>query len=358
MNIIKKIKLLFTENFDDIAYSNKHLFNFKKLWIVIFIISSIVAIVPLVFFALIDLKVTGTALEREVEMKTLHLTSNSSRFVAFFLDERKLALDFVVSENDYSDLKTQNKLDKLLQDLKNTYGGFTDLGVIDSNGVQINYSGPYKLAGKNYKEQVWFKKACEENKYITDLFLGYRNVPHLAIIVKHQINNGGFFLLRATIEDRFINLLSQLEISEKGDAFIINNLGILQTPSKYFGKVFNKINIDIPEPNEETKVITKSFKNNKELIIGYIYLKDTPFILMIVKDSKEFSKPWKQSSLDLFKYLLISIFVILLWTFGMTTFFVRRLRATDFRRIKNMEMAEQANKMASIGRLAANIAHE
>jgi signal transduction histidine kinase len=42
----------------------------------------------------------------------------------------------------------------------------------------------------------------------------------------------------------------------------------------------------------------------------------------------------------------------------MTTFFVRRLRATDFRRIKNMEMAEQANKMASIGRLAANIAHE
>ncbi|MFH1050614.1 MAG: ATP-binding protein [bacterium] len=358
MSLVHKFKILFSKNYDDIAYSSKHLFNFKKLWIVIFLLSSFVAIVPLLFFAFIDYKVTQKALETEVVMKTSHLTSNTSRFVSFFLDERKLALDFILANNNYQELKEQNKLDLLLKNLKATYGGFTDLGVIDSSGIQINYSGPYNLAGKNYKEQLWFEKACEENKFITDVFLGYRNVPHLAIVIKHDLVNGGYFLLRATIEDRFINLLSQLEISEKGDAFIINDWGILQTPSKYFGKVFNRVSLDVPERSEETKIIKEYINEKDELIIGYIYLKDTPFILMIVKDSKGFSQPWKESSVNLIEYLIISIIVILLWIIGITTFFVRRLKATDSRRIKNMQMAEHGNKMASIGRLSANIAHE
>ncbi len=358
MSLIHKFKILFSKNFDDIAHSNKNLFNFKKLWIVIFLLSAFIAIIPLLFFAFIDYKVTQKALETEVIMKTSHLTSNTSRFVSFFLDERKYALDFIIANNSFQELKNQNELDILLQNLKDTYGGFTDLGLIDSSGIQINYSGPYNLAGRNYKEQLWFKKASEENKFITDVFLGYRNVPHLAIVIKHTMKEGDYFLLRATIEERFINILSQLEISEKGDAFIINDWGILQTPSKYFGKVFNRISLDVPKRSEETKIITKPIDEKEELIIGYIYLKDTPFILMIVKDSKEFSQPWKQSSINLIEYLIISIVVILLWIVGITTFFIRRLRATDNRRIKNMQMAEHANKMASIGRLAANIAHE
>jgi len=358
MSFVHKFKILFSKNFDEIAYSSKHLFNFKKLWIVIFLLSSFVAIVPLLFFALIDYKVTQKALESEVVMKTSHLTSNTSRFVSFFLDERRLALEFIIANNSYEELKDRNNLNLLLENLKSTYGGFTDLGLIDSGGIQINYSGPYNLEGKDYSEQLWFKKVCEENKFITDVFLGYRNVPHLSIAIKHERNDGSFFLLRATIEERFINLLSQIEISEKGDAFIINDWGILQTSSKYFGKIFNRVSFDVPERSEETKVIKFQDSDKKDLVMGYIYLKDTPFILMIVKDSKEFSLPWKQSSVNLVEYLIISIIVIILWIVGITSFFVRRLKATDIRRIKNMQIAEHANKMASIGRLAANIAHE
>ena len=32
--------------------------------------------------------------------------------------------------------------------------------------------------GKNYSEQDWYKEACKRGVYISDVFLGFREVPH------------------------------------------------------------------------------------------------------------------------------------------------------------------------------------
>jgi len=60
----------------------------------------------------------------------------------------------------------------------------------------------------------------------------------------------------------------------------------------------------------------------------------------------------------LLKYVLISITIILVWIGGVTSYLVQRLKLVDRKRAKYLHLAEYANKMASIGRLAAGVAHE
>ncbi len=356
-----KIKKWFDNLFvgeDKERISSRHIFNFRRLWVVLFFLTAFVAIVPLLFFALIDYNVTQKAIEFEMESRTSRLTSNTKQIVSFFVDERKLVLDFIVRDNNYDELTDEEVLNRLLKSLKEAYGGFTDLGVIDSLGIQQAYVGPYKLKSKKYSEQFWFKKTLEKGKYVSDVFLGYRNVPHLAIAVKKEKPNGGFYILRATIEDRFINLLSQIKVSEAGDAFMINKDGILQTHSKIFGKVLNKIPIEVPDYSEQSEVIGEKNPSQEDIILGYSYIPETPFIIMIAKHRNQLVQPWANMRINLIEYLAISVTIIILWILVMTTYVVKRLKETDRRRIRNLHMAEQSNKMASIGRLAAGVAHE
>ena len=63
-----------------------------------------------------------------------------------------------------------------------------DLGVIDHNGIQRNYAGPYPVKGMDYSQQEWYKNLgyTDQDNYldviamrsnISDVFLRFRNTP-------------------------------------------------------------------------------------------------------------------------------------------------------------------------------------
>ena len=66
------------------------------------------------------------------------------------------------------------------------YGNLTDLGLIDQEGRHLAYVGPYDLMDKNYSEAIWFKKVMEQGIYISDMFTGFRKVPHFIIAITRQ----------------------------------------------------------------------------------------------------------------------------------------------------------------------------
>ncbi len=346
----------------------QEMFNFRRIWLLSFLLTSGFAIIPLIFFAVIDYNVTERLMLSETFSRTMRLTSNTWRSVSFYLNERQSALQFVVKENSYEALNEPRRLAEILENLRNSFGGFTDLGVIDSDGLQRTYVGPYLLSGKNYSGQEWFGNVVSQGRFVSDVFLGFRNVPHLVIAIKHKTEDGRFFILRATIEHNLSRILSEINMTvtdstvvdsgRKTDLFLINRQGIMQTESPYFGKVLEKISIPVPEFTDETKVIESKDQYGANLIVGYRYIPETHFILMIVKDKESLMEPWHQSRLELIEYLAISITIVILWILGITTYMIRRLKETDRRRVKYLHMAEYSNKLASIGRLAAGVAHE
>ena len=341
------------------AYSAGRLqdLNLKKVWMLSFILTSVIAIGPLIFFALVDYDLSRESVESEVVLRTSRFTSNTWRSIAFFIDERKMVLDFIARDNSFADLNDTERLVAIFNNLKKGFSGFVDLGVIDSSGIHIAYVGPYQLKHKDYRNQLWFKETVRQGKYISDVFTGYRKAPHLVIAVKHMLPDGSFFILRASCEHRLNNMLSEINASGVGDAFIINKDGLLQTQSKYFGDIFDKITMPVPGYSDKTEVVEAKISDTP-FFIGYKYIPDTSFILIVAKQKAKLMESWQETRNKLIEYLAMSITVILLWTMGMTTYMVRRIRIADQHRVKSLHMVEYANKMASIGRLAAGIAHE
>ena len=354
-----RFKPKFWDHQDAAAGPFKSLFNFRRIWKQAAFLTAAVALIPLIFMAIIDYNVTQNAVESEILLRTSSLVSNTRRTLSFFLDERKFALNFIINDNTPESLKNPERLSAILENLKKSLGGFSDIGMIDESGVQINYVGPYQLIGVDYSTHAWYREVQERNIYISDVFLGLRNVPHFVIAIKHSAPDGYSFVLRASLDlERFKELLSEMEVGGMGDAFIINHVGILQTPSRYQTTVLEKIPLPVPEYSPKTIVYQTLDRNEKALIIGYAYITDTPFVLIVTKQKTELMKPWFKTRSQLIGFLAVSIITILVVVIGVSTYLVNNIFIADQKRVMTLHQVEYANKLASIGRLAAGVAHE
>ncbi|RPH38548.1 MAG: two-component sensor histidine kinase, partial [Desulfobulbaceae bacterium] len=143
-----------------------------------------------------------------------------------------------------------------------------------------------------------------------------------------------------------------------GDAFLINHQGIIQTPTRFQKPIFEKIPYAVPEYSGNTEIREERNEDGKSVIICSAYIADSPFILMIVKQKNDLMQPWRETRLKLIWFLAVSITLILLAILGFSTYLVNSVYLADQRRLMILHEMEYSNKLASIGRLAAGVAHE
>ncbi len=359
MSLIDLVKPRFWDHYDAGSGPFKHLFDFRRIWKQAVMLTLGVTLLPLLCMAVIDYTVSRGAIESEIYNRTSRLVSNARRNITYYLMERLSAVDFVVGDNPLEDLLNPDRLASVLANLQRSFQGFVDLGVIDQAGIQRAYVGPYELQGVDYSGEEWFKQVLDRGVYLSDVFLGLRHIPHVVIAVRHPKPDGTFYIVRTTLDtDRFTKLLAELDITGGGDAFLINRQGDLQTPSRYYGEVLGKIPLPVPAFSDKSEVITHEKPGQEPLVLGYAFITDSPFILMICKRQKDLLKGWREAQWKLLVFLGISIGAALLVILGVSTYLVSQVYEADLRRVAALHQIEYANKMASIGRLAAGVAHE
>ncbi len=141
-------------------------------------------------------------------------------------------------------------------------------------------------------------------------------------------------MLRTALDTtRFNELLSDFELSGRGDAFLINHEGIIQTPTLYHNKVFEKIPYTVPEYSDHTEIREEKNKAGEDIIICSAYIPDSPYILIIVKEKDELMKSWQETRFKLIGFLVVSITVILLAILGFSTYLVNSMYLLDQRRL-------------------------
>jgi signal transduction histidine kinase len=336
-------------------------FDVIRIWFFTVILISLVSRGPLVSLAIFDYNVTKSDTEKEIHLHMERLVDHIAGTVSFFLEERKTALSYIVYANSFADLNNKERLADILEGLQHSTGGFVDLGLIDSTGKQLQYVGPYNLEGMDYRNKTWCKKVqkMEEGVFISEIFLGFRNVPHHIIAVRQNLPDGSFFILRATMDiERFNKLLSLMKIHEVGDSFLINHQGVIQTPTLIHGVAMDRIKFPFPTDRTSMQVYEEVCEHGDTLVIGLEYIPNSPYILMIIQEKKDLMKGWLKTRWIILGILSGGIFIMLFVIIHVASYLINIICKESQKTMLVLSEVEYSSKMASIGRLAAGVSHE
>ena len=291
------------------------------------------------------------------------LVRNHKQNIDSFLREKLGDIQSLVNTFDYEKLANETFLWDRLTTLQSAYGRvFVDLGLVDAEGIQVAYAGPFRLQKADYATSDWYQKAMESEYFISDVFLGLRGLPHFIIAVK-KTWNGRPWILRATIDFvAFNHLVENIRIGETGFAFILNRRGEFQTTPR----------VDVPAGEEPYQSLLHG-ENRDKNDIRVIHQIDGSgrrniYVAALLKD-RNWLLVYQQNAADAFSdlnhTLRITIIVFLLCGFGVVVVayllskrMVNRICQSDQEKEKMNEQIVETGKLASVGELAAGIAHE
>ncbi|MGD9157895.1 MAG: ATP-binding protein [Desulfobacteraceae bacterium] len=285
---------------------------------------------------------------------------NHKRFIEQFLLEQSSKLTLISYANSKEYLLSPGNLQSIFENINRRTRTITDIGLINDEGKHLAYIGPYDLIDKNYSGTQWFKEVMQKGIYISDMFTGFRNEPHFIIAVARPDNNEKW-ILRATVNtDVFRTLVENVKIGETGEVYLLNRLGFFQTSPRFSGRIMEKSNVDITGfSGTVVDIHTDSAeKNSSEYITGKSWISKPEWMLVIrQKYTEAFSEINHATDMNLI-FLHISALSIIIVAIFITRYMVKIIRTRDHEAEQLNAQLLQASKLASIGELAAGVAHE
>ena len=319
----------------------------------------LIAIMPLLLMAVINYHEFQRALKDELVAPLRVLVNKTKHSFEVFLAGRLSTINFVASAYSYGELADDQKLNRIFRVLKTEFKDFVDLGLINSKGLQVSYSGPYELKGKNYADQSWFQQVRVNGVYVSEVFLGYRKFPHIVMAVQHATESGESWILRATIDTAtFDNLIAAMGLESQSDAALISRSGVLQTNSKFYGKVLDLCPVSVPPVTYEPDIIDQKDPKGRDIMLAYAYLNNSNFVLMVAKPRAEILKAWYPLKGEILVLFVASVLMIIFVVLRLTNSLVEHMKSSDMKRELAFREMEHSHKLSSIGRLAAGVAHE
>ncbi len=348
--------------FWDRPHSELEPLNYRSLLKVTFWSAVAVTLAPLVFLA----GVNFYQFEKQYQLQRNEITSQIQRLLAttkvpsaYCLAARRAALNYVNLDNTFQELRDRERLAGIFHKLRQSFGGFVDLGLIDQDGIQQVYIGPYNLQGRDYKDQDWYKEVLIRGIFISDVFLGHRNFPHFVIAVRHERENEPPYVLRTTIDTGRLNeLLQATDLYPTGDIFLVNQNGILQTPSQLYGGVLTKFPHFSISQAAQNAILEAVGPGDRPRLVGLAKVESSPFNLVVVNQPQAMLHKWDLLRVNVIIMVLLSVAAILMVIWRGSTNLVNRIFEADLKLVAMLHKAEYTSKLASIGRLAAGVAHE
>jgi len=333
--------------------------KYRQFWWQITLTKILFSVIPLILLALVLYNHFSDSYTSKVLEAIRTLAVNRQGALDLFLEERMAQLVTLANTNSLAQLTNEEYLNKVFNIIQSTSRSYIDLGIIDQNGNHLAYVGPYHqiLKEVNYRNEPWFDAVLSSGIYVSDVYLGFRKIPHfiIAVLVREKNQN---WILRATIDSNVLeDIVLAAQIGRTGDAYLVNRENLLQTKPRFGGNVLE------PPPGPDfssvvgVRVEEISYQGNPTLF-AVTQIKTKKWVLVIQEDPREPLAPLLRA-----KYLvaLLSLMGLALITAGSlltTKKVLDRLMRSDREKAKSDEVLIHESKMAALGKMAAGVAHE
>jgi two-component system, NtrC family, sensor kinase len=325
----------------------------------IVILMFLVTFIPLLSMAVLNYFQYQHSLKKEIINPLRLMSHKTAHSMSLFIEERLSSIRALAATYSFQQLSNQPALNDLYRVFKKEFGGFVDLGVINSEGVQVAYAGPYDLLGKEYSTQKWFFEVAVRSVYVSEVFMGHREIPHIVIAVQQFDASGQAWFLRATIDTRkFDEIIESMGLTPESDAFLINRKNVLQTQSKIYGNVLENFPYSVPSSAPGTYIVEEEDVAGQALFISYTNFAEYDYRLVVIKPQSIVLKSLYALEKEMLIAFLIGALIIVIAVIKTADFLVKQIKLADEKRESAFRELENSQKLSSIGRLAAGVAHE
>ena len=346
---------------DETVDLNEHYYKSLTRRIVLIIV--VVSIIPLVLISGTIRYFFQVSYQEKVSDHLKVLIKKHQQNIDTFLNGKLADIRALAESYTFDQLSDEAFLKERLRILQDAYGrSFADLGVVDDHGIQIAYAGPFKLKEADYSHAQWFQKALQGDTYISDVFPGLRGLPHFIVTVREE-HNGRKWILRATVDfDSFNSLVENLRIGSTGFAFILNNKGEFQTkphseiiPSSEPYATFLR---STDKTGDEVFVVEQPKDSGDSLLYVMSRLKNGDWILAFQQSAQDAYSALYTARMIAMVISLVGVLGIVVVAVVLSKQVVKRIIRADKEKEMLNERVIEAGKLASLGELAAGIAHE
>ncbi len=279
--------------------------------------------------------------------------------VDLFLQERLVNIFALFRSAAFSLEPSQQQMDTLLRQLRQTSDAFIDVGFLTDGGLQIGYAGPYAyLQNKDYSNQAWFLRlmAPDTNHFVSDIYLGFRNKLHFTIGAK-QIIDDRPYILRATLDpDKFFIFLMTMNHGQGVESALVNQEGRFQLADPRVNQP-RSLSDYLPSPEEPYGARTVS-KNGKTVLVAHAWLSEVRWALLVSEPMHlAFAQLYRARRIMLASStIILGVVVAAIWLTTRTV--IARARENAEQRDELSNQLLHASKLASVGELATGVAHE
>lgn len=326
----------------------------------IFAIMIFVPLVPFIIVLAIGYYYFTTSLENSTIASLKRIVGDHRQMIESFLTERKADLGFVVSSYRFEELSDPQTLYRVFKNLQQKSATFVDLGIFNEEGIHVAYHGPYRLVGRDYSREDWFKQVMKQGYYVSDIFLGYRRIPHFIIALCRE-EDGREWVIRATIDTyMFTDLVEKVRIGKTGEAYLLNAEGVFQTARRSGGDLMERDQdrIVTPAPQDEIRTFIKKDAKGEAYLYATTWLRDKDWMLVVRQEEADAFRALRSASYMIILVSLIGGGLIVVVAFYITGKIIRRMERIDQERHQLGRQLVRATQLAELGQMAAGFAHE
>ncbi len=289
---------------------------------------------------------------------------NHRKIIELFLNQRISLLQLTAYTHPEQYLRKTSNLSRVFEAINRDHGAITDLGFLDDQGNHLAYIGPYALMDKNYSQAFWFREVMEKDIYISDMFEGFRKVPHFIIAVT-RAEGGRKWVLRATINTEvFRSLVENVRIGQTGEVYLLNREGIFQTTPRFGGKIMEKAPFPVVPYHKGIEIhvtdgwTMDSKRRSSQQLVADAWLEDPRWMLVVTQDYSEAFDEVNHANFVTLLFIHLSALVILVVSFLTARHMISVIRRRDAEADHLNHQLMQTGKLAAVGELSAGVAHE